>query len=99
MFKYYGKYAPYLFLFPAAVVLVIFFFIPFFQTFILSFQDYSNSIYLTEKERSSYKNLVLPQGAEISVDDDDMGDEWKLEITLTPSEIIASTDYMQHYKY
>ena len=45
MFKYYGKYAPYLFLFPAAVVLVIFFFIPFFQTFILSFQDYSNSIY------------------------------------------------------
>ena len=45
MFKYYGKYTPYLFLLPAAVVLVIFFFIPFFQTFILSFQDYSNSIY------------------------------------------------------
>ena len=45
MFKYYGKYTPYLFLLPAAVVLIIFFFIPFFQTFVLSFQDYSNSIY------------------------------------------------------
>ena len=45
MFKYYGKYAPYLFLLPAALVLVIFFFIPFFQTFVLSFFDYSNSLY------------------------------------------------------
>ena len=45
MFKYYGKYTPYLFLLPAAVVLIIFFFIPFFQTFVLSFQDYTNSIY------------------------------------------------------
>lgn len=45
MLKYYGKYAPYLFLLPAAVVLLIFFFIPFFQTIILSFQDYSTSIY------------------------------------------------------
>lgn len=45
MFKYYGKYAPYLFILPAAVVLVIFFFIPFFQTFLLSFLDYTNNIY------------------------------------------------------
>lgn len=45
MFKYYGKRAPYLFLLPAFVLLVVFFFIPFFQTFILSFQDYSQSIY------------------------------------------------------
>ncbi len=45
MFKYYGKCAPYLFLLPAAIVLLIFFFIPFFQTFILSFQNYSNSLY------------------------------------------------------
>ncbi len=45
MFKYYGKYAPYLFLLPAIVVLVVFFFIPFFQTFGLSFFDYSSSIY------------------------------------------------------
>ena len=48
MFKYYGKYAPYLFLLPAAIVLVIFFFIPFFQTFLLSFLDYSNNIYQAE---------------------------------------------------
>lgn len=45
MFKYYGKLTPYLFLIPAGVVLIIFFFIPFFQTILLSFQDYSNSIY------------------------------------------------------
>ena len=45
MFKYYGKYVPYLFLLPAAVVLLIFFFIPFFQTVYLSFFDYSSSIY------------------------------------------------------
>lgn len=45
MFKYYGKYAPYLFLLPAIVILLIFFFIPFFQTIGLSFLDYSNSIY------------------------------------------------------
>jgi len=45
MFKYYGKTAPYLFLLPAAVILIIFFFIPFFHTIVLSFQDYSNSIY------------------------------------------------------
>lgn len=45
MFKYYGKYAPYLFLLPAGIVLLIFFFIPFFHTFVLSFQDYSMSIY------------------------------------------------------
>ena len=48
MFKYYSKYAPYLFLLPAAVVLVIFFFIPFFQTFLLSFLDYSTNIYKPE---------------------------------------------------
>ena len=45
MFRYYGKIAPYLFLLPAGVVLLVFFFIPFFQTIILSFQDYSNNIY------------------------------------------------------
>lgn len=45
MFKYYGKSAPYLFLLPAGIILLIFFFIPFFQTIVLSFQDYSNNIY------------------------------------------------------
>ena len=43
--NHYKKYAPYLFLLPAAVVLTVFFFIPFFQTFILSFFDYSTSLY------------------------------------------------------
>ena len=45
MFKYYGKTAPYLFLSPAGIVLLIFFFIPFFQTIGLSFLNYSNNIY------------------------------------------------------
>ncbi len=45
MFKYYGKTAPYLFLLPAGIVLLVFFFIPFFQTILLSFQDYSTNIY------------------------------------------------------
>jgi putative chitobiose transport system permease protein len=45
MFKYYGKFAPYMFLFPAGIVLLIFFFLPFFQTIGLSFFNYSHSIY------------------------------------------------------
>lgn len=45
MFKYYGKTAPYLFLLPAGIVLLIFLFIPFFQTISLSFLNYSNNIY------------------------------------------------------
>lgn len=45
MLSYYKKYVPYLFLLPAAVILVVFFFIPFFQTIILSAQDYSANIY------------------------------------------------------
>ena len=48
MLKYYGKYAPYLFLLPAAIVLLIFFFIPFFQTVLLSILDYSSNIYKPE---------------------------------------------------
>lgn len=43
--NHYKKYTPYLFLLPAAAVLIVFFFIPFFQTFGLSFFDYSSSIY------------------------------------------------------
>ena len=48
MFKYYWKYTPYLFILPAAIVLLIFFFIPFFQTFLLSFLDYYKNIYSPE---------------------------------------------------
>ena len=43
--QHYKKYAPYLFLLPAVLVLLVFFFIPFFQTIGLSFFDYSSSIY------------------------------------------------------
>lgn len=43
--NYYKKITPYLFLLPAAAVLIVFFFIPFFQTFGLSFFDYSSSLY------------------------------------------------------
>ncbi len=41
----YRKITPYLFLLPAIILLAVFFFIPFFQTIIYSFQDYSNDIY------------------------------------------------------
>ncbi|MBP7211824.1 sugar ABC transporter permease [bacterium] len=43
--KYYKKYAPYMFLLPAGIILLIFFFIPFVQTIVLSFQDYNTNIY------------------------------------------------------
>ncbi len=45
MNNYYKKYIPYIFLLPALVMLVIFFFIPFIYTIILSFKDYSGDIY------------------------------------------------------
>lgn len=45
MISYYKKYAPYLFLLPAAIVLGLFFFLPFFDTVLLSFKDYSLNIY------------------------------------------------------
>lgn len=56
MFKYYQKFTPYLFLLPAGIILLIFFFIPFFQTVGLSFFDYSNSIY--NPEFSGVNNYV-----------------------------------------
>lgn len=48
MNNYYKKFTPFLFLLPALILLIIFFFIPFFQTIYLSFQDYSNNIYAPE---------------------------------------------------
>ena len=45
MFAYYKKYAPYLFLLPATIVLILFFFIPFIETVVLSFRDYSTNLY------------------------------------------------------
>src|SRR5574344_710085 len=43
--RYYKKYAPYFFLLPAGIILLVFFFIPFVQTIVLSFQDYNANIY------------------------------------------------------
>jgi len=45
MNTFYKKYVPYLFLLPALILLAVFFFVPFFQTIILSLFDYSNDIY------------------------------------------------------
>ena len=45
MLKYYAKKTPYLFLVPAGVILIVFFFIPFFQTIGLSLFDYGSNIY------------------------------------------------------
>ena len=45
MNNFYKKYIPYLFIIPAIIMLAIFFFLPFLQTFLLSFQDYSTDIY------------------------------------------------------
>ena len=42
MYKYLSKGIPYLFLIPAFVFLAVFFFIPFFQTIQISFQDFSD---------------------------------------------------------
>ena len=59
MFSFYKKYAPYLFLLPAGVVLIVFFFIPFFQTIGLSFFGYDNSIYNPEfVGLDNYKKLI-----------------------------------------
>lgn len=45
MYKYCNKWTPYLFIIPSAILLVIFFFIPFFQTIIMSFKDYSTELW------------------------------------------------------
>ena len=45
---YYKKYIPYMFLLPAFVLLAVFFFIPFVDTIVLSFKDFSTDIYNPE---------------------------------------------------
>jgi len=53
------KITPYLFLLPALILLAVFFFIPFFQTIIYSFQDYSKDIYNPAfGTLSNYKALI-----------------------------------------
>ena len=45
MNTFYKKYIPYLFLLPAFVLLAVFFFIPFIDTILLSFKDFSSDIF------------------------------------------------------
>lgn len=45
MYKYCNKWTPYLFIIPSAILLMVFFFIPFFQTIIMSFKDYSTDLW------------------------------------------------------
>ena len=45
MNKSYKVLIPYLFLVPAGIILMLFFFIPFFESFLLSFQSYRDNIY------------------------------------------------------
>lgn len=45
MHKYYKSYVPYLFLIPTGIVFLLFFFLPFFESFLLSFQSYRSYIY------------------------------------------------------
>ena len=48
MYKYSKWFVPYLFIVPAAVVLILFFFVPFCESFLLSFQSYRHDIYNPE---------------------------------------------------
>ncbi len=43
--RYTKKYVPYLFMAPALILLIVFFFIPFFESFYISTLDYSHDIY------------------------------------------------------
>ncbi len=45
MYKYMPKFLPYLFIIPAFVLLLVFFFVPFFETIKISLFSYENSIY------------------------------------------------------
>lgn len=59
MYKYCNKWTPYLFIIPSAILLIIFFFIPFFQTILMSFKDYSSSLWLPNWVGiSNYKALL-----------------------------------------
>lgn len=44
-----------------------------------------------DESRSVYKNVVFPEGAHITCDDEDA------QVTLVPSEKIVNTDYMAYY--
>lgn len=60
MTKYYSKFTPFLFLIPAGIILVLFFFIPFLESFVLSFKGFSQSLYEPNwVGLSNYKELLF----------------------------------------
>ncbi len=63
MQRYYKSYIPYLFLIPAGIILVLFFFIPFLETFLLSFKSYRSDIY--NPEWVGLKNYIELFGAPV----------------------------------
>lgn len=54
----------------------------------------TKNLYLGENctDGKEYKNLVLPNNAQITLDDN-------MELRLTPSEKVSTTDYYQYYNY
>jgi len=54
----------------------------------------TKNLYLGENctDGKEYKNLVLPKNAQITLDDN-------MELRLTPSEKVSTTDYYQYYNY
>ena len=54
----------------------------------------TKNLYLGENctDGKGYKNLVLPKNAQITIDDD-------MEVELTPSEQISTTEYFEYYNY
>ena len=54
----------------------------------------TKDLYLGENctDGKEYKNLVLPKNAQITLDDN-------MELRLTPSEHISTTDYYEYYNY
>lgn len=54
----------------------------------------TKNLYLGENctDGKEYKNLVLPKNAQITLDDN-------MELRLTPSEKVPTTDYYQYYNY
>ncbi len=54
----------------------------------------SRFMYLSADGKSGYRNLVIPENAQISFEEGDA-----IELTLTPSEVISSVNYLGYYIY
>lgn len=54
-------------------------------------------LYLSAEGQNSYKNLVIPQDAEVSLNEEEEGETAFMKVTLIPSRVIGSIDYMEYY--